>query len=661
MGARRTAVLQAAVLVLWLLVPAAFGAEYHVAPDGDDEGPGSADRPFRTIQQAARAAGPGDLCHVHAGVYKETVELTRSGRPGEPIRFAAAPGQRVLLDGTEPVPGLWAPHEGSVFSAPVPETFEQLFVDRRMMIEARWPNASFEEMLERSRWAKADKGSRYGRMVSSELARTGADWTGALAHLNIAHQYWTWTRNVLSHQAGSNAFTYATDCRGALVEGHYDEPTGWRAGLWEDDYFYLSGKLEALDSPTEWFLDEAGRRLYLWADDGGDPSGRRVEYKKRAYAFDARSVEYVELRGFEFFATTFRFRKSNHCAVEDCRLLFPTYSRRITDRDPERSPSPVGLMEGDDNAVRRVGLAYANHGGLRMWGERNVVENCIVHDVNWPGYLGYGAVTMRPPWGSEEGHGGVVRGSTLYNCGNAIIEFNGLGSIVEASHVYNGGLAAKDVALVYTQRHSTAGSVVRRNWVHGCHTDPWLGRDGPGGIGIRGDDRTRRLTVHHNVVWDCGEKGIVVKGDGNGVFNNTVLHVGAGGQVGHHIVLLSGPERADKGPAPLQEQNVHTEAVNNIARAVSGGPSRPLPQGARLEANYDGDAPPLLGTWEGDFRPRGGSPLVDAGVVVPGVTDGYVGPAPDIGAYELGGEHWQPGADWLDEWNAYLAQWREGD
>jgi hypothetical protein len=511
----RTPAIRLAVLILWLAVPAAFAAEYHVAPDGGDEAPGSAARPFRTIQQAARTAGPGDVCYVHAGVYKETVELTRSGRTGEPIRFVAAPGERVLLDGTEPVSGPWAPHEGGIYCAAVPETFEQLFVDRRMMIEARWPNARFDQMLDRSCWAKAGEGSRYGRMVSAELAETGVDWTGALAHLNIAHQYWTWTRNVQQHQAGADAFTYAADCQGAVgTESHYADPTGWRAGLWEDDYFYLSGKLEALDSPTEWFLDEDARRLYLWTDDGGDPSGRRIEYKKRTCAFDARGVEYVELQGFEFFATTFRFRNCNHCTVEDCRLLFPTYSRRITDRDPERSPSPVSLMEGDHNTVRRVGLAYANHGGLRLWGENNTVENCIVQDVNWPGYLGYGAVTIRPPYGRDDGHGGTVRGSTLFNCGNAIIEFNGLESLVEGNHVYDG--AAQLGARLPHRPVAWAG---RHGWDRHPRRRPHPATHGAPqrGVGLRGErhHRQRRLQrrpQQHRPRCRRGREGRVLRG-----------------------------------------------------------------------------------------------------------------------------------------------------
>ena len=47
-----------------------------------------------------------------------------------------------------------------------------------------------------------------------------------------------------------------------------------------------------------------------------------------------------------------------------------------------------------------------------------------------------------------------------------------------------------------------------------------------------------------------------------------------------------------------------------------------------------------------DFHPRSGSPLIDAGCQVKDITDGYQGKAPDIGAYETGGENWKPGVSW---------------
>jgi hypothetical protein len=46
-----------------------------------------------------------------------------------------------------------------------------------------------------------------------------------------------------------------------------------------------------------------------------------------------------------------------------------------------------------------------------------------------------------------------------------------------------------------------------------------------------------------------------------------------------------------------------------------------------------------------DFRLKEGSPAIDAGMTIPGITDDAVGPAPDCGAYETGVEPWTCGHD----------------
>lgn len=70
-------------------------------PAADDAGPGTADRPFRRIAPAAAAAEPGDVVLVHAGVYRERVSPARGGEPERPIVYTAAPGETVVVTGSE--------------------------------------------------------------------------------------------------------------------------------------------------------------------------------------------------------------------------------------------------------------------------------------------------------------------------------------------------------------------------------------------------------------------------------------------------------------------------------------------------------------------------------------------------------------------------------
>ncbi len=76
------------------------GSVHWVAIGGEDAGPGTRDEPWATLQHAADSVGPGATVYVREGVYEQKVEIKASGLPGRPITFAAAPGERVVLDGS---------------------------------------------------------------------------------------------------------------------------------------------------------------------------------------------------------------------------------------------------------------------------------------------------------------------------------------------------------------------------------------------------------------------------------------------------------------------------------------------------------------------------------------------------------------------------------
>jgi hypothetical protein len=73
--------------------------QLYVAPTGDDANPGSAERPFRTIQKGADAAAAGDTVTITGGVYRERIVLHRSGNYFDrSIHLRAAPDQKVIID-----------------------------------------------------------------------------------------------------------------------------------------------------------------------------------------------------------------------------------------------------------------------------------------------------------------------------------------------------------------------------------------------------------------------------------------------------------------------------------------------------------------------------------------------------------------------------------
>ncbi len=113
----------AAAMVLATAAPAATRtwvvSQAH--PKASDEGPATADTPFETISAAAEKAGPGDTVRVHAGVYRERVAPARGGTQGKPITYAAAPGETVVIRGSEVWTPRWTAIRGHAdcYSAPI--------------------------------------------------------------------------------------------------------------------------------------------------------------------------------------------------------------------------------------------------------------------------------------------------------------------------------------------------------------------------------------------------------------------------------------------------------------------------------------------------------------------------------------------------------------
>ena len=619
----------------------ALAADCWVAPNGSDTDPGSQEKPFRTVQKAADVVRPGDTCTVRGGRYREAVTIRHSGTDGKPIRFVAAEGERVIFDGTDLVTGQWTQHKGEIYRTTVDGPVEQVFVDGRMQIEARWPNMRFEEIWDRTKWARSDHGSQKDRMVCDALAKTGINWTGALATLNVGHQYKTWTRDVTKHANGSGQFTYELNER--LGDGTDSGPS------WADDCFYLSGKLEALDAPTEWYHDARSGTLYLWCDDGKSPAARQVAVKRRTYAIDAFRRDHIEIVGFHFFAASLRLNQCNHCLVDRCRLQFPVYSRRFEQRMPdgERKPEPATLVAGDHNTIRDTSIALSNLGGLLVRGRHCRVENCIVHDVNWSGSISHPGISLQGR--SEEDNHNVVSRCTVYGVGNIGILYRGRANTIQYNHVFDTGRACRDIAAVHTGGVRAMGSVAHHNWVHDSTE-----------IGLRGDDQTRGLTFHHNVIWNC-RRGMIIKGNQNKVYHNTVL---VDPQDAHATASIVIPKRAEPQkwwtPNPtLPVQNEDTLVFNNASYLISDRGGTPAPASDRVSHNvilprdlrgvFAGVSDEALASGTFDLRPAPGSPLIDAGRLVPGITQDCHGKAPDVGAYEAGGERWVAGADWQDE------------
>jgi len=95
--------------------PLHFTKTYYVdiqAKNADDNGPGTKEHPFRTINHAAQVLQPGERVVIAEGVYREVIRPARGGDgPDAMISYEAAPGAKVVVKGSAVVKD-WHPSEG---------------------------------------------------------------------------------------------------------------------------------------------------------------------------------------------------------------------------------------------------------------------------------------------------------------------------------------------------------------------------------------------------------------------------------------------------------------------------------------------------------------------------------------------------------------------
>lgn len=131
--------LRTCILILSILVSfSASAREYHVAKAGSDSNNGSAFNPFKTINNAARVALPGDVIIVHEGTYREWVNPERGGESdSKRIIYQAAPGERVEIKGSEIIKG-WKKEKGTVWKSVIANSFFESYNPYQDSIHGDW-------------------------------------------------------------------------------------------------------------------------------------------------------------------------------------------------------------------------------------------------------------------------------------------------------------------------------------------------------------------------------------------------------------------------------------------------------------------------------------------------------------------------------------------
>ncbi|GAA3402735.1 right-handed parallel beta-helix repeat-containing protein [Paenibacillus hodogayensis] len=580
------------------------GNVYYVAVNGDDRNDGRSEQsPFRTIGRAAETLKAGDVCYIREGVYRETVVPGNSGRDGAPIRFEAYRQERVVVSGCDEIKE-WAHHEGNVYKASLAWELVDggdnlVFFDGELGMEAQWPNMS--DRLDKTQYATVDSATNDytgNTLFDADLqAFPDGYWDGAMVACVNGVSYFMSTAKVNRFQDG----TLHHDQWINSAEHYHTEP---------GNLYFITRTLRALDSEKEWYYDPRERLLYVIVPGGGHPAGRTVEAKRRDYAFDLSGKQHIHIAGIHCRGASITTKAASHCQIRGGSIY--GMDRSFGWRQTIYGRTNGVELGGSDNVLRDCEISHFEGIGVQLSGERNTVVNCFIHDGNFE--ASYASMI----WLTGFGH--RVSRCTISRSGRTAISGVFARSVIEYCDISFANALTKDSGMIYLFNHDFDSTHIHHNWLHDNLSDHLS-------FGFYMDAWTSGVSFYRNVVWNIPDRGMVLNRplQRTLIYNNTFYRRGIADSTIFYFDDMYG-----------------THMANNLFAA---GEIRKWGNHSVVSHNRFDEDPRFENAEQGDFRLRPESPAIGKGIPIEGITDGFLGEAPDVGAYEQGGESWVPGHD----------------
>jgi hypothetical protein len=275
----------------------------HVAPEGDDQGDGSAAHPYRSLtraQQAVRAANESaDVVVVLAGGWYRLTEPLRfaaidGGQSGGKVTWRAADGAQPVIAGSFAVTG-WRLHdaEKQIYVADIPVGVEA----RQLWVNDRLASPGVLE-LDRARITFDSDGMVIDDPQLDHLARLPGK------RLEVHSTGWFTNRispvrdivgrKLLMQQPAWDNNTWGYDTLHAPVGA-------------ETSHLFLANSLSFVREPRQFYLDPDAGKLYLRPEPGTDIRAMRVEMPRLQYLLSVSGSHERPVRDLAFEGIRFSY------------------------------------------------------------------------------------------------------------------------------------------------------------------------------------------------------------------------------------------------------------------------------------------------------------------------------------------------------------------
>ncbi len=557
---------------------------YVSAADGNDLGPGTALRPWRTIGKAAGSLIAGDMALIRGGVYRESVQVTVNGTRDKRILIQAHPGEQVILDGSDPItgwtqcgpnePGLTVggvtnPHYADIYRAVLRDPTIRTLDDLVLWEANYWLQPSQEPS---QTLAVLEDAREYTRLQDPN------NWGQNLALWDRANRsqqddYWkgAWLR-IRSHEANNTILTVqiagSRQSDGRLL---FSEPLAHnliRTGSTPDEYSILNHP-HILDKAGEFYFakgpGEAEWTVYLWPRDPRSLEGR-VAYSSRRVAIRLAdgAGSYVTLDGLAI--CSYAGAGPGTGGVVCTAGVHPT-GCWVRNCQITNNAGYAGIhVGGTDTVIQANTVANVRYGyGILSGGSRTVVQGNSLSQTERTAIYVPGARQCRILSNTVQGAGNLATAIAVYSdanevliAGNVVTRGGFALALSHAAHVavFNNCFHSQTAKVVADWGQCTGTNVILNNTVMSSHPEPQ-------GVSL----------VSRECTW---------------VVKNNILCGGVGGTRSHNLYTHLGAEQ---------------EAGQGWSKA----------EGELLETRLDTLFTDAL---QYDFRLRPSSPAVDTGIDV---------------------------------------------
>jgi len=540
--------------------PLSFTKTYYVdnrTSKADDKGPGTKEKPFRTINRAAQILQPGECVVIASGTYRECVRPMRGGTgPDKMISYEAAPGAKVFIKGSEILKEGWRQNPIATGRGSADATTPPFMAWRHDLNSAMFPDAYNPFALASSMSDREWLDTRTNDM-GPYFRRRGLIFADGkpLEPVELARELASTQLPGIPIQRPAGAPVVLTGM-----------PTRTRTGPIMQE---LGGAPE-----YRFFTDNNGQFIVVRVP--GTPAEHTIEVTTREQAFcpSERGLGYIRVKGLIFqhggngYPIPQRGLVStnggNHWIIENNIIEWANGTGLdIANGDWNAPPAP---HSGDNQIVRGNTIRYCGVEGLAGMG----TESALIEDnlIEWCGWANVERAWEAAGAKFHRAHNMLFRRNVIRHIrhGNAVWFDTGAVNDRITSNVF------ADVVSVASAVHmemNLQANLIDNNIVWDVRNAE-LGTPGQRGCAGSGifDNASDKLTITQNLIGRCDNSGIftIIREDrtgsgtatGNKVYNNIFTKCGKSA-----IVFLSEKNEADG--------NLYISLPNNFQGFFSGG------------------------------------------------------------------------------------------